>query len=69
MHFKDEGISAALEDVALANGIPKVLILYKERFVQNFHSHCILKRLWIVFQSNLEDFAERTLSEHILDIE
>lgn len=58
MHFENEGVCAALEDVCLADRIFQVLVFYKERLVEYLHGHSVLDWIRIVFKVNLEDFSK-----------
>lgn len=65
VHLDHERMVRLLQDVALRNRVLQVLVPVQERFLQHLHR----VDLWVAFAGALEDLAEGTVAQDLLEIE
>jgi len=69
VHFEDEGVGCALEDVRLADGVLEVLVFDQEALALDLHGESVALRVGVALEVDFEDLAEGALAESLLDFE
>ena len=67
MEFQNERMVRKFQNIALGDGISKVIVLDQESFLQDLHG--IFRAIKVVLAFNLKNFSESSLSKNILKLE